>query len=101
MKFLARTWLAAAVTLVLVATVAAAPRPEVSIEHVAPVDREVDGGRTTQAICFCAAYFNEGCTRPETWVCDNPGACQEACCSSVAANGIDSGDADNMFGMSC
>lgn len=52
MKFLARTWLAAAVTLVLVATVAAAPRPEVSIEPVAPVDREVDGGRTTQAIWY-------------------------------------------------
>lgn len=52
MKFLARTWLAAAVTLVLVAMVAAAPRPEAAIEHVAPVDREVDGGRTTQAIWY-------------------------------------------------
>lgn len=52
MKFFARTLLAAAVALALVATVAAAPRPETTIEDVAPVNREVDGGLTTQAIWY-------------------------------------------------
>lgn len=36
----------------LVVTVAAAPRPEATIKHMAQVDREVDGGRTTQAIWY-------------------------------------------------
>lgn len=55
MKFAVRTWLAAAVALALVATVAAAPRPESTVEDVAPVSRGVDGGLTTQAIWYVIA----------------------------------------------
>lgn len=55
MKLAVRTWLAAAVALALVATVAAAPRPESAVEDLAPVSREVDGGPTTQAIWYVIA----------------------------------------------
>lgn len=50
---------------------------------------------------FCAAYFNEGCTRQETFVCDNLVDCKEACCKSAAADGVTSADSDDMFGMWC
>ncbi|OSX78434.1 hypothetical protein BU14_0109s0034 [Porphyra umbilicalis] len=91
-----RALLVAVMALALVASVSAAPT-SVSAK-MSPVSRGSSSG-TTSDKCFCAMWFNEGCTRIETFVCNSRDECKTACCEALDED--ESATSADMHGIQC
>jgi len=52
------------------------------------------------SVCsFCAMWFNEGCTRIETFVCNSRDECKTACCEALDED--ESATSADMHGIQC